>query len=58
MAKTKVKVTPLVKYSLWVLILSAGIFIGSYLKSLSIKQSVLGEKTTGFDQFDYKIEKL
>ena len=53
MAKTKVKVTPLVKYSLWVLILSAGIFIGNYLTSLSARQPVLGEKTTGFDQFGY-----
>ena len=56
--KTKVIGASLIRYSLFILVLSAGIFVGSYLKSLSTKQSVLGEKTTGFDQFDYKIEEL
>ena len=51
--KTKVIGASLIRCSLWILILSAGIFVGSYLKSLSTKQSVLGEKITGFDQFGY-----
>jgi len=41
------------RYSVFILVLSAGIFVGSYLKSLSAKQSVLGKETSGFDQFGY-----
>jgi len=53
--KTKVIGASLIRYSVFILILSAGIFVGSYLKSLSTKQSVLGEKinTTGFNEFGY-----
>jgi hypothetical protein len=53
--KRKVKVggSPLIRYSSFVLVLSAGIFIGNFLTSLSAKQSVLGQETTGFDKFGY-----
>ncbi len=53
--KTKVIGASLIRYSLFILVLSAGIFVGSYLKSLNTKQSVLGEKinTTGFNEFGY-----